>query len=161
MLGLSLDKFLLIGVIAVFIIGPQRLPEYAAKLATLVRGLRAMSDGAKGRLRDEMGPEFDNVDWQRLDPRKYDPRRIIREALTDDLLPTHSSVAESLSSDLLTSSDVSKHRGEPIAPFLSTSPESIDFDLESWSQRNHAEAERLVPEATRVAAAVIRPKGDL
>ena len=31
-----------------------------------------------------MGPEFDEVDWKKLDPRQYDPRRIIREALLDD-----------------------------------------------------------------------------
>jgi sec-independent protein translocase protein TatB len=30
-----------------------------------------------------MGPDFDDVDWKKLDPRQYDPRRIIREALTD------------------------------------------------------------------------------
>jgi sec-independent protein translocase protein TatB len=30
-----------------------------------------------------MGPDFDEVDWKKLDPRQYDPRRIIREALTD------------------------------------------------------------------------------
>lgn len=84
MFGISLDKFLLIAVIAVLVIGPQRLPAYAAKLADLVRGLRALTDGAKERLKEEMGPEYDEVDWQRLDPRKYDPRRIIREALVDD-----------------------------------------------------------------------------
>jgi sec-independent protein translocase protein TatB len=30
-----------------------------------------------------MGPEFDDVEWQKLDPRQYDPRRIIRDALLD------------------------------------------------------------------------------
>jgi sec-independent protein translocase protein TatB len=34
-----------------------------------------------------MGPEFDEVDWKKLDPRQYDPRRIIREALLDDDTP--------------------------------------------------------------------------
>ena len=43
-----------------------------------------MADGAKDRMREEMGPEFDEVDWKKLDPRQYDPRRIIREALVDD-----------------------------------------------------------------------------
>lgn len=43
-----------------------------------------MANGAKDRMREEMGPEFDEVDWQKLDPRQYDPRRIIREALMDD-----------------------------------------------------------------------------
>ena len=82
--GLTFDKLIIIAVIAVFLIGPDRLPGYAAQLARLVRSLRAMADGAKDRMREEMGPEFDEVDWKKLDPRQYDPRRIIREALLDD-----------------------------------------------------------------------------
>jgi len=82
--GLTFDKLLVIGVIAVFLLGPERLPHYASQLAKLVRNLRTMANGAKDRLRDEMGPEFDDVDWKKLDPRQYDPRRIIREALLDD-----------------------------------------------------------------------------
>jgi sec-independent protein translocase protein TatB len=81
---LTFDKLIIIGVIAIFLIGPDRLPGYAAQLARLVRSLRAMADGAKDRMREEMGPEFDEVDWKKLDPRQYDPRRIIREALVDD-----------------------------------------------------------------------------
>ncbi len=84
MLGLTFEKLLLIGgVIAVFLLGPERLPHYAAKLGQLVRSLRDLANGAKDRMREEMGPEFDEVDWKKLDPRQYDPRRIIREALTD------------------------------------------------------------------------------
>ena len=49
----------------------------------LVRTVRDMANGAKTRMRDEMGPEFDDVEWQKLDPRQYDPRRIIRDALLD------------------------------------------------------------------------------
>ena len=59
-------------------------PAVGAQLARLVRSLRAMADGAKDRMREEMGPEFDEVDWKKLDPRQYDPRRIIRDALLDD-----------------------------------------------------------------------------
>ncbi|MCU1636305.1 MAG: Sec-independent protein translocase TatB [Cryobacterium sp.] len=84
MFGLTFEKILLIGIIAVFLLGPERLPHYAAQLARLVRQLRAMANGAKDRMRDEMGPEFDDLDWKKLDPRQYDPRRIIREALLDD-----------------------------------------------------------------------------
>ena len=81
---MTFDKLIIIAVIAVFLIGPDRLPGYAAQLARLVRSLRTMADGAKERMREEMGPEFDEVDWKKLDPRQYDPRRIIREALLDD-----------------------------------------------------------------------------
>ncbi len=82
--GLTFDKLLVIGIIAVFLLGPDRLPYYASQLARLVKSLRSMANGAKDRMREEMGPDFDDIDWKKLDPRQYDPRRIIREALTDD-----------------------------------------------------------------------------
>ena len=52
-----------------------------------MKTLRGFADGAKERMREEMGPEFDEVDWRKLDPRQYDPRRIIREALVDEVDP--------------------------------------------------------------------------
>jgi sec-independent protein translocase protein TatB len=82
--GLTFEKLVIIGIIAVFLLGPERLPYYASQLARLTKSLRAMADGAKDRMREEMGPDFDEVDWKKLDPRQYDPRRIIREALVDD-----------------------------------------------------------------------------
>lgn len=82
---ISLDKLLLVLVIAVIVIGPERLPGYAQKLGQLVRGLRDMANGARSRMREELGPEFDEVDWKKFDPRTYDPRRIVREALADEV----------------------------------------------------------------------------
>ncbi len=83
--GLTFDKLLLIGIVAVFLIGPDRLPLYASHLARLVRSVRSHAGGIKGRIRAELGPEFDEVEWAKLDPRQYDPRRIIREAMSEDV----------------------------------------------------------------------------
>ena len=83
-LGLTWEKILLLLVIAAFLIGPERLPRYAEGLAGLVKRGRDMLKGARERMRDEMGPEFDDVDWRKLDPRQYDPRRIIRDALFEE-----------------------------------------------------------------------------
>ncbi|MBL3698410.1 twin-arginine translocase TatA/TatE family subunit [Leucobacter luti] len=88
-MGLTIDKILVIMVIALFVLGPERLPVYAKKLGELVRSIKRMADGAKDRLKDEMGPEFDEVDWRQLDPRQYDPRRIIRDALVEDEREAH------------------------------------------------------------------------
>jgi sec-independent protein translocase protein TatB len=82
--GLTFEKLLVIGVIAVFLVGPERLPRYSALLARFVRSLRDMATGAKERLKEELGEDFDEDEWKKLDPRQYDPRRIIREALLDD-----------------------------------------------------------------------------
>jgi sec-independent protein translocase protein TatB len=82
--GLTFEKLLLIGLIAVLIVGPDRLPAAAATFARFVRAVRDFANGAKSRVQEELGPEYDDIDWKKLDPRQYDPRRIIREALLDD-----------------------------------------------------------------------------
>ncbi|MFF0909490.1 twin-arginine translocase TatA/TatE family subunit [Microbacterium enclense] len=79
--GLTIEKLLLIAVLAALIIGPERLPAAAEALGRLTRRARGWGQAAQGRLREELGPEVADVDWQRLDPRRYDPRRIVREAL--------------------------------------------------------------------------------
>ena len=33
---------------------------------------------------EELADEVGDVDWAALDPRKYDPRRIVRDALLED-----------------------------------------------------------------------------
>ncbi|WP_085368753.1 hypothetical protein [Leifsonia sp. NCR5] len=81
MFGLTFDKLIVVGVIAAFLVGPARLPGYAAKLGELVRRLRTTADGLKERVADEVGQD---IDWQKLDPRRYDPRAIVRSALFDD-----------------------------------------------------------------------------
>jgi sec-independent protein translocase protein TatB len=86
--GLSGEKLLILGLIAVFVLGPDKLPHYAKQLANFIKSLKKMAEGAKGQLQSEIGEE---LDWKQLDPRKYDPRRIIREALAET--PTVSPIA--------------------------------------------------------------------
>ena len=83
MFDINGPEFLILLVVTVFVIGPQRMPEYAAKLARMVRQVRGMAGTAKEQLREQMGSDFDDVDWSQYDPRQYDPRRIVREALMD------------------------------------------------------------------------------
>ena len=82
-MGFGFEKLLVIGVIALFLVGPEKLPDYAARLARFVRTARRMIDDAKDRVKEEMGPDFDEEEWRKLDPRQYDPRRIIRDALLE------------------------------------------------------------------------------
>ncbi len=97
-LGINGSEFIVLGLLAVVLLGPEKLPEYAAKLAQLVRRLRELAEGAKGDLQDQLGDEFGDVNWRQFDPRQYDPRRIVREALQEPF-------------DMVTSSV----RGEPAA----------------------------------------------
>jgi sec-independent protein translocase protein TatB len=77
---LSIGKLLVIGVVALFFVSPDKLPQYAAQLARWVRVVRSFTDEAKHRVATEMGPEFEDVDWAKLDPRRYHPRRLLTDA---------------------------------------------------------------------------------
>ncbi|MDQ1290100.1 MAG: sec-independent protein translocase protein TatB [Actinomycetota bacterium] len=83
MLGINGSEFIVLLVVAAVVLGPERLPHYAQQLARLIRELRRMATGAQEKVREELGPDFDEVDWRALDPRRYDPRRIVRDALKD------------------------------------------------------------------------------
>lgn len=85
MLNFSGGEFLVILFIALILIGPERLPQFAAQLARLVRTLKEMMAGATSTLKDELGEDFEEL--QKFDPRQYDPRRIVREALLEDVVP--------------------------------------------------------------------------
>ncbi|WP_313022523.1 twin-arginine translocase TatA/TatE family subunit [Mobilicoccus sp.] len=76
-------EFVVILILAFLLIGPERLPEVLAKARHYIREVRKMADGARDQLREQMGPEFDDIDWKAYDPRQYDPRRIVREALME------------------------------------------------------------------------------
>jgi len=85
--GISGNEFIVLLAVAAVVLGPERLPQYVQQLTRLVRELRRMAQGASEQVRAELGPEFDEVDWRKLDPRQYDPRRIMREALADTFDP--------------------------------------------------------------------------
>lgn len=75
-------EWVILAGVALVVIGPERLPRYARQLGNLIRELREMARGATARVREEVGPEID--DLTSFDPRQYDPRRIIRDVLADD-----------------------------------------------------------------------------
>lgn len=87
MFGLTFEKLLLVGFLAAVILGPRRLPVVVAEIAAVVRGVRRTADAARVRAVAELGVPADTVPWRALDPRQYDPRRIIAEALAAPAVP--------------------------------------------------------------------------
>jgi sec-independent protein translocase protein TatB len=81
MLGLTFEKLFLVAVVAALVIGPKRLPVHTRQLTDLIRSMRSFVEVARTRAESEIGVPFDRAQWQSLDPRQYDPRRILREAL--------------------------------------------------------------------------------
>lgn len=82
--GLTVEKIMLISLIAVILIGPERLPIVAEGAGRFLRALKELAIGSKERLRAEIGEEFDQVDWSKIDPRQYDPRKIVRDVFNEE-----------------------------------------------------------------------------
>ncbi len=81
-MGINSTEVIVIALILILIVGPDKLPELASQLGRLIREVKAIATGAKARVQEELGPDFDEL--KNLDPRQYDPRRIVRDALKDD-----------------------------------------------------------------------------
>ena len=87
MFGLSLEHLLILLVAALFIVGPERLPESARWLAHTQRKIRALATGAQEQLKSELGSELQQLrkplqDLQAL--RTFDPKTTLRRYLLDD-----------------------------------------------------------------------------
>jgi len=83
MFGINGGEFLVILLVAVIVIGPTRLPKYAEQLARLTKQARHFLQDARTKVDEELGEDVKDIDWAALDPRRYDPRRIVRDALLD------------------------------------------------------------------------------
>jgi sec-independent protein translocase protein TatB len=124
--GLTIEKLFLIGVIAALIIGPERLPKAAETF--VVRKVGEYLRDTRSRMRDEMGPEIDEVDWRKLDPRQYDPRRIIRDALLEDA-PAATTTATATAAAAPPAAPVAERQPPRIRPdFTRESPPPFDAE---------------------------------
>ncbi len=84
MFGIGAAEFVLIIIIALIVFGPERLPELAQQVGTMVRTARQMYNN----LRAEMGPEFDDIERGVRELRSLDPRQQVRNysrSLLDDV----------------------------------------------------------------------------
>ncbi|WP_422117128.1 twin-arginine translocase TatA/TatE family subunit [Brachybacterium sp. UNK5269] len=88
-MGLGGWEIVVLLIVFLVIVGPQRLPDVTRQLVQWVRQARRWVDDSRTTVEDEMGIAIE--DLKKYDPRQYDPRRIIREAWGDtdpaDLLP--------------------------------------------------------------------------
>jgi sec-independent protein translocase protein TatB len=69
-----------LAVLALVIFGPNELPKMVSKAGKLLRDLRRIADGAKDDLRAGLGPEFQDFDFNDLNPKRF-----VQKHLIDDL----------------------------------------------------------------------------
>jgi sec-independent protein translocase protein TatB len=61
MLDLSIEKLFILAVVALFVLGPERLPTAAVWLARTLRQIKNYTNDANQKIRRELGPEFDEI----------------------------------------------------------------------------------------------------
>jgi sec-independent protein translocase protein TatB len=79
---LSLTKLLVLAVIALVVFGPKELPKIAAQAGRALRDLRRIAEGAKQDLREGLGPEFEDFDFDDLNPRRFVQKHLLDEPVS-------------------------------------------------------------------------------
>ena len=79
MFDLSLTKLLVLAVIALVVFGPKELPKIASQAGRALRDLRRIAEGAKQDLREGLGPEFEDFDFDDLNPRRFVQKHLLDE----------------------------------------------------------------------------------
>ena len=79
-LDLSMTKLLILGVLAMLIFGPDKLPQLARDAGRMVRQFRGMAQQARSELRSELGDVVPDFDIKDLNPRNF-----VRKHLFDDM----------------------------------------------------------------------------
>jgi len=76
---LSPSKLLVLVVIALVVFGPHELPKLASQAGRILRDLRRIAEGAKADLREGLGPEFQDFDFDDLHPRRFVQKHLMDE----------------------------------------------------------------------------------
>jgi sec-independent protein translocase protein TatB len=85
-MDLNFTKLLILGVIALIVFGPDRLPAMALQAGRAVRELRKMLDGAKSELQQNLPAEFSQLDLADLNPRHFVRKHLIEEITGDGVI---------------------------------------------------------------------------
>ena len=82
MFGVGVPEIAVLLVVAVVVFGPDRLPDMARQAARMLHTLRGFARNAQNELRDELGPEYADLQLRDLDPRVA-VRKQIMEAMAE------------------------------------------------------------------------------
>ena len=80
MFDIGLPELMVLALVALFVFGPDRLPDVARQAGRMVRKLRETVTQARSHLADEFGPEFKDMDLRDLNP-----RTLVQKHILDDL----------------------------------------------------------------------------
>jgi sec-independent protein translocase protein TatB len=72
-------EIIALAVLALLVLGPDKLPRYAAEAARFLRQMRTLASDAKNEVSRELGPELNGLGLRELNPRHERHRRFERQ----------------------------------------------------------------------------------
>jgi sec-independent protein translocase protein TatB len=63
-------------VLALILVGPERMPRVARDLAKMIRKVREMTNTATAEIRENLGPGFENLSPSDLNPKTFIKRHV-------------------------------------------------------------------------------------
>ena len=87
-----------LAILAMVLVGPERLPQLAVEAAKLIKKLRVMATSATNELKENLGPGFEDLKPADLNPKTFVRKQI--NAVLDDK-PTNQRPQKKIDPDLL------------------------------------------------------------
>ena len=83
MLDIGAGELLGLALVALLLVGPNKLPTFAADAARFIRKVRGFAQSATSDLRENLGPGFEDLNVSDLNPKTF-IRKQMRQALDDE-----------------------------------------------------------------------------
>ncbi len=141
MLDFNAGELVLLAVFAVIIFGPEKLPELARKTARVIHYVRNIANDAQGRLREELGPEYANLQLSDLNPKALVNKHLLQPVqaevapITAEMAPVRSELAAVGATSAARAVTGSSTQPESAAEVQDTEPITADthiaFDTEA------------------------------
>ncbi|MFI8217421.1 sec-independent translocase [Streptomyces sp. NPDC085932] len=68
-------------ILAVLVFGPDKLPKVIQDVSRTIRKIREFSESAKNDIREELGPEFKDFEFEDLNPKTFIRKQLDNEDL--------------------------------------------------------------------------------
>jgi sec-independent protein translocase protein TatB len=90
-----------LAILAMILIGPERLPNFAVDAAKFVKRIREMASKATEELKENLGPGFEDLKPTDLNPKSFIKKQLSSVLDDDDESPTTSKRTSTIDPDLL------------------------------------------------------------
>lgn len=77
MFGVGLPEMAVIALVAILVFGPDKLPELAKQAGAFLRQAKQFANSARDDLREELGPDYADLELRDLDPRAIVRKHIV------------------------------------------------------------------------------------